>query len=277
MGQRAIVLSDLHGQLTLLENALDHAGFDATKDRLIVAGDTCDIGSRTMEIHEVLFGIGAEQLVGNHEISHLCRIGIRPYDDALDPDYIAFIGLGIDMGEFSMAAEHDGVFISHAGLSKRLVLKGFTERSNEDTTFRMLHENGELTAEKAAEVLNERLKSRVHVRIIEGDDGPHPILDVDGDVMWTDWFYPFWFRAYHDPDWGAVQDCGFYDGFKQVVGHTPVGSFSQKQQRLIHGSGVRLTDPYARAAYADPRSFSKHYRYAVIEDGEVIVHDSKKG
>jgi hypothetical protein len=273
---RAIVLSDLHGQMNLFENALKHSEYDPKSDRLIIAGDTCDIGNHTMAIHIAADELGAEELVGNHEISHLCGIEIRPYDVSLDPAYQGFIAIAISCGDMKLAAEHEGVLISHAGLSKRLATKGFTEGGREDSSFSTLHHSCILTAESAARILNERLSSRVHIRMIEGDDGSHPIMDVDQDPMWTDWFYPFWFRPYMAPDYGQVAECGFYDGFKQVVGHTPVSSFSSKQQRLIHGSGVSLTDPYARAVFEYPDRFKDHYRYVVIEDGQVTVHDSRK-
>lgn len=265
--QRAFVISDLHGQMQLFNNFLEHSGYDPGKDRLIVAGDTCDIGNETMAIHEALFEIGAEQLVGNHEISHLCRINIRPYDDTLDPDYIGFVALGIDLGYFKLAAEHDGVLITHAGLSKRLAMVGLTESGAEDSSFKVHYESGTLTAAVAADLLNTRLESRVHIRMVEGEDGPHPLLDVNGDRMWTDWFYPFWFRPYDFSDVGPVEKCGFYDGFKQVVGHTPVGSFNEKQRRLIAESGVTMVDPYARKFF-DRKGYC---RWALIEDGEVAA------
>jgi hypothetical protein len=264
---RTIVVSDLHGQKRLLVNALAHAEFEPTVDTLVVAGDTCDIGGETMQVHEMLFDLGAIQLVGNHEISHLCRIDIRPYDVGLDPDYIAFIGLGIDMGEFKMAHEVDGVLISHAGLSKRLAMTGLTAGGKEDSSLSTHYHSGTLSAAIVAKHFNERLKSRVHI------DHELLLLDVDGDPMWTDWFYPFWFRPYDYQDQGPVERCGFFDGFKQVVGHTPVGSFTSKQQRLIAQSQVSLIDPYARKHFG----LDGYCRYAVIENGEVTVHVNLEG
>jgi hypothetical protein len=268
---RTIVCADIHGQLRLLENILKHSKFNKEIDELVVAGDCCDIGNETMQVHKLLADLGAIILVGNHEISHMCGIDITPYDYSLDPDYPKFIALAIACGELRLAHATQGVLITHAGLSRRLVTLGVGQRfATEDTFLRTPFENGELTAQLTAQLLNDRLFSRVHI------DEDLMLMNIDPDPMWTDWFYPLWFRPYEWLDNGPKNMVGFFDGFPQIVGHTPVGSFSSKQQRLIAASDVTLVDPYARKHWGD----HNYCRYAVIEDGIVslviVTKDSKR-
>ena len=258
---RYIVVSDLHGQIRLLENVLKHSNFDKENDKLISLGDVCDIGNQTMQIHELLFEYGAIQLVGNHEIAHMTSMQIYPYDYSLDPDYKKFIGLAIACNQMQLAYCVDNIVMTHAGLSKRLVQKGVTERGSEDSTLKYMYESGTITAELICQKLNERLYNTVFI------DEELMLMNFTNDSLFTDWFYPLWFRPYNSPDGGQASDVGFYSGVRQIIGHTPVGSFTQKQQRLISESGVYLIDPYARENFNNPG----YCKYAIIENGNITV------
>ncbi len=67
MKKRHIILSDLHGNLKLFENALSASQYKKGKDVLVVAGDWTDIGDET----EILWKRIKEEadviLIGNHE------------------------------------------------------------------------------------------------------------------------------------------------------------------------------------------------------------------
>jgi hypothetical protein len=73
---RTIVVSDLHGDASLLARALDSAGFSAGNDRLVIAGDLVDIGTDdTIGVAEEL---DATILAGNHEVSGAIGLHISP-------------------------------------------------------------------------------------------------------------------------------------------------------------------------------------------------------
>lgn len=262
---RTVVCSDIHGNPFLLENVLSQSNFKEGDDKLVVAGDTCDRGKRSWDAYEMIFELGGIHLLGNHEISHLCGINIKPYDHSMDPDLIGFLGIGIDEGLFQMAHAVEGVLITHAGLSKRIVQKGVNENNSQDDFLHVHYASGTLSAEVAANLLNERVKNNIVLNKEEGT------LTVKPDQMWVDWFHPFWFRPYQEADQGPKEAVGYYDGFKQIIGHTSPHYFSEKALRMITASGVTLVDPN------DYRYWHADYcRYAVIEDGEVALHVNKK-
>lgn len=78
---RILAISDIHGELELLEKLLLKLKFDATQDKLLLLGDYIDRGPAScgvLNIIEELQATGARVLLGNHEAIMLkaCRSGI---------------------------------------------------------------------------------------------------------------------------------------------------------------------------------------------------------
>jgi hypothetical protein len=261
---RTIVASDLHGRLQLLENILYHSNFDEGVDTLVIAGDTCDIGLRTMAIHKRLSEIpGTIELVGNHEIAHMCSIDIQPYDKGLDPDYGKFIGIGITNGYFRLAHSIDNILITHAGLSHWYFTKGAKSwnlelgKHNESPSLQSLF--GDPSAKQVEEYLNDYLYNLVEV------NEEFMMLNIKPDPLWLNRDMPLWFRPYDMTE----QDM-FYSGFRQIAGHTPFVFFGKKKQKKILDSGATMIDPYNKK-YWDEQYYCL---YAVIEDGKITVVNS---
>ena len=72
MGRRTIVVSDAHGHVELIQNALDNADFGAGEDFLVYAGDVVDGGARVAGAEaclDVLRRNEAQMLWGNHDVA----------------------------------------------------------------------------------------------------------------------------------------------------------------------------------------------------------------
>ena len=70
MGTRLLVMGDIHGQYGKMQKVLALAGYDPTKDRLVLLGDYVDRGPESRRVvDEVirLVAAGAIALYGNHE------------------------------------------------------------------------------------------------------------------------------------------------------------------------------------------------------------------
>ena len=68
--KRTLVISDIHGELTLFEELLQTAGYNPDKDQLILLGDYIDRGPDSKRVLEKVMELkheGAVVLKGNHE------------------------------------------------------------------------------------------------------------------------------------------------------------------------------------------------------------------
>lgn len=113
---RAIVLADAHAQPWLIENALEHSHYDKSKDKLIFAGDWLDIGPEPKECLLLLEEMGAEMLIGNHELAIATRTLICP-QDFRSWSFEDFITDKIINRQWGVVTLWDRVVISHAGFS----------------------------------------------------------------------------------------------------------------------------------------------------------------
>lgn len=68
---RDFVVGDIHGCFSLLDAALEAAGFDPEKDRLLCVGDTTDRGPESAKVLEFLRRPYAHAVLGNHEAAIL--------------------------------------------------------------------------------------------------------------------------------------------------------------------------------------------------------------
>lgn len=115
---RAIVISDCHANVDYVVNALLHSRYDQKKDRLIFAGDVFDIGPDPKTCLDFLEDAGAEMLLGNHELAVLYGERISP-QSLISWTFKDFIKSKVRGPErWAVMAEHDGVLISHAGVSQ---------------------------------------------------------------------------------------------------------------------------------------------------------------
>lgn len=120
MLQRCLILADCHARPELITNALNHARYDPDKDRFLFAGDLLDIGFHPEECWTLLRRNKAEFLWGNHEMAVHLGKHIGPQD------YYSFEfykkmekDARKESIKFSVAAVHDNVLITHAGLSSQ--------------------------------------------------------------------------------------------------------------------------------------------------------------
>ncbi|MDO3410265.1 metallophosphoesterase [Saccharibacillus sp. CPCC 101409] len=70
MSKRMLAISDIHGELDLLDRLLEKTGYDPAADRLILLGDYIDRGANSMQTLERVIELhagGAAALMGNHE------------------------------------------------------------------------------------------------------------------------------------------------------------------------------------------------------------------
>jgi hypothetical protein len=233
---RTIVVSDLHGFAALLENALDHARFNAS-DRLVVAGDLVDTGPddciAAAQAH------GATILAGNHEVSAAIGVDISPQNDDT-PERAGEFAERFVSGDWRLAAAVDGWLVMHGGLSVAF--------QNEIDVAR-----GDV--ERLASELNEAFRAEVKRYL----DGETSTWSIGRSRIVGSEFGPLWFRAAH----AAMVP----DGLKQVCGHTPCELIPASTLPQLERKPFLLVDPGAHLE-ANPRH---RVRYALIEDGEAHV------
>jgi len=233
---RTIVVSDLHGRADLLTRALDHAAFGGS-DSLVIAGDLVDVGSDdTIALAEEL---GATVLAGNHEVSAAIGLRISPQNPetlAMGPE----LARRFASGEWPLALAVDGWLITHAGVS--VTLDDIVMRAGGDPQAVSVSLNELFRAEMSSAVRRMPVtwEDLASFRLIGGEMGPL-------------WFRPM--SLHHVPS-----------GLRQVVGHTPPEMLSESQLASLEARGWRLVEPGNRG------EAGASYRYAVIEDGEAVVH-----
>ncbi|MCK9458695.1 MAG: metallophosphoesterase [Proteobacteria bacterium] len=111
---RCIICSDAHGSPHLITNVLKHSRYDKNTDRLVFCGDLVDIGYSALECIDILQRNNAELLIGNHDAAIILNKQIWPQNMINYEEQEKIIKI---QNEFKMAAVHDGVLITHAGLS----------------------------------------------------------------------------------------------------------------------------------------------------------------
>ena len=130
---RCIILADCHGSPHLITNVLKHSGYNKSTDRLVFAGDLVDIGYSALECIDILHENNVELLMGNHDAAIVLNKQIWPQNMINYEEQEKIIEI---QSEFKMAAVHDDVLITHAGLSDRY----FKDQNNVEEITKSLNE-----------------------------------------------------------------------------------------------------------------------------------------
>jgi len=232
---RTIVFSDVHGEPAVIRRVLEHSGYSAGDDRLVFAGDAIDIGRDSAGCLDLLDDLGVEFLVGNHEYGAFLDWGFEP----LEPRVKETIDSRLTSGEWLLAAEADGVLITHAGVSA-----DWHDRFGEA---------GEGDVARFVAALNDEFR-----RAVESGLWSEGVVEDDG---------PLWWR----PGRGEPE----VPELVQVLGHTPPEMLgSTDSVDALAKSGFYLIDPYVRKWAGQGFPPPAPVRYAVIEVGAVRVVDS---
>lgn len=235
---RTIVFSDAHGEPDVIRRVLTHSGYRPGDDRLVFAGDAIEVGAHSWECLELLEELGAEVLVGNHEIAVWYGHPLEP--ESLDAHVQAAVVRNIDAGRWKVAAVAGGVLITHGGVSNAFADE-LGAGMNGDT-------------DHLADQLNRELELAV---ALGSDSCTCDALEEGG---------PLWYRPSEDlPPLGGVM---------QLAGHTPpellwadgaAASWAKK--------GLFLIDPYVRRWVGRGHPAPAPVRYAVIENSRVTVFE----
>jgi len=233
---RTIVFSDAHGEPDIIQAVVEHSCFDPHSDRLIFAGDAIEVGRDSAGCLALLDKLGCECLVGNHEYAVYDGWPLEP--EVLPTDVEADVHRLIDGGLWRVAAESDGVLITHAGLSRSF--------APDFEPFGAEHSVADFVAS-----LNEEFAGAVKL----GDFVAVRVVEEDG---------PLWYRP--------SESLPPLTGVLQVSGHTPPEMFGGSAvAECWAGVGFYMVDPCARCwrrrGFAPPVPL----RYAVIENGNVRV------
>lgn len=113
---KTIVISDCHGRPELINNAIEHSGYQENQDKLVFAGDFLDIGPDPLGCLDILEELDSELLWGNHDLARYLRHPIWPqstYDDPKIHERLCEVAT-----KFKVATCHDGFLVTHAGLSE---------------------------------------------------------------------------------------------------------------------------------------------------------------
>lgn len=242
--QRYIVLADIHGQKRLYDNALSHSKYNKDTDILIIAGDWCDIGLESRELWDIIQEEADVILIGNHELAHILKKRISPYDYSLDigPMCDEMAGCVLD-GKIQLAAAVGPVVISHGGISDELV----TERYEGYKIYELV------------DSLNDELRNG-----IVDNDGSYGITST-AKWLWWDANSPLWFRP-------AIENVG-KTPFIQVSGHTPVWAYSQELGEQLERGNFYVIDPYVGDKFYDD-GFCV-YGEIVLDDDDNILSVSR--
>ena len=233
---RTIVFSDIHGEPDIIRGVLEHSDYSSGEDRLVFTGDAVDIGRDSAGSLALLDKLGAELLVGNHEYGVFVDWDFEP----LDSDVVESVKRRLASGDWLLAAEADGVLITHAGVSARWTSE-FEDRAGGDVA-------------RFVSALNREFADAIESGLL----ATQGVVDAQG---------PLWWR----PDRGVSE----LPGIVQVCGHTPVELLAHGAATdSLSKRGLHLVDPWVRGwsdrGFAPPTPV----RYAVIEDGTVRVVDA---
>ena len=81
---KTIVVGDVHGCLIELEELLSKCSHRPGKDRLIFVGDLINRGDYSLEVLQLAYALGAECVLGNHEVALLNRFSKGGEDEILE-------------------------------------------------------------------------------------------------------------------------------------------------------------------------------------------------
>ena len=251
--RRVIVVSDAHGHVDLIENALAHAAFDPAHDGLVYAGDLVDGRSGPDEVREciaLLKDRGAQFLWGNHDVATLLDYHIDYQDAETRPNFTGpfrdeFGRSGTN--RWRLAVRVQGVFVTHAGISTDYLNDYlYADKSHRvddpDGFVQFLNDLFDQAARRQLATCQRDKLSRVM-----GRRSPHR-------------FRPF------RPDMGPDR---VLPGVTQVAGHSAPETFAGSWTADdLARAGLHIVDPSYHL-----RSGHGGFRYAVIEDGRVEVVD----
>lgn len=235
---RTIVVSDPHGDNSVIDTAVDAEGLSAA-DTLVIAGDLIDVGGDdTLARAEEL---GAVVLAGNHEICAMLGVPIRPQN----PGSLALAPLLAERftsGAWKLAHAADGWLITHAGVSS--ALDDVIDAAGRD-------------AESVAAALNARFAEEVTDAVERAPltwDGLERYRLLGGGLG------PLWFRPR-----GAEL---LARGLRQVAGHTPPEMFPPAVLAQIESCDWRLIEPGGHLRTGAST------RWAVIKNGSAQVRSA---
>ena len=237
---QTIVISDCHGHPELVAAALDDAGFEQSRDRLVFAGDFLDRGPRPAECLALLEDAGAELLLGNHDAAILFGQPIWP-QDAVSWRFAPRLLDGFLAGEWQLAAAAHGVLITHAGVT--LEVAGLRDAAA----------HLKVDADGLADTLNARFRSAA-LKALAGETDHHPLLGERG---------PLWLRPHQLHPWDLP-------AVPQIIGHTDARSVDAD---ALAGLGVHLVDPGVSSLL--PGARPRRFRYAVVDEDGVRVLDRR--
>ena len=257
--ERVIVVSDAHGHVELIENALGHAGFDAAWDGLIYAGDLVDGDATRAEVDAciaLLKDQGAQFLWGNHDVAVLLDYCIPGQDSGSRHDFTQRFGEEFHSeahDRWRLVVRVQGVFVSHAGLS--------TDYLNDylyaDKSHRVVDPDG------FVERLNRMFDLAAQRQLASGE------RDKLARIMGRR--SPHRFRPFED---AMCPDCVLH--VTQIAGHSPperYGSEGYRRSHLLAEKGLHIIDP----DYGSRRG-TEGFRYGVIVNGRVeVVDESSEG
>ncbi len=232
---RTFVMSDAHGYPELIQNALDHGGFQPGTDGFVYAGDLLDRGPDPDGCIELVDRYATEVLLGNHEVGVLLDFTVYPRTEESQACRRVLFDrtLNVDPGRaWKAAACIEGVLVTHAGVSVQYQ-RVFREECQGDPLLLAAH-------------LNASFLAAIRRELETGEWEKDGILGDQG---------PTWFRPRHS----YLQTLS---GLQQAVGHTPPMPELEK-------TGLYMVDPCAWLGMKDTGRF----RYAVIEDGRVRVEE----
>jgi 3',5'-cyclic AMP phosphodiesterase CpdA len=230
---RTIIFSDVHGEPSIIAAVVEHSNYRPDVDRLIFAGDAIEIGRDSLGCLELLDELGAECLVGNHDYAAFTGMPIE--HERIPEDVLQRVGKTLMSGRWHLAAEADGVLITHGGVSE-LFLDAYEQAGS---------------VAGLVETLNAGLAVAIESYLTTGDAE----FDEAG---------PLWWR----PGWGVEP----LPGVVQVVGHSPLEMMrAQRDAEDWETRGIYLVDPYVRGWRMRRFKPPAPVRYAVIEDGNVRV------
>lgn len=245
---KTFVIADLHGNYRLLDNFLMFSGYSKYEDRLIHAGDFCDIGVNTAAVLGTLEMERAIILVGNHEFAHCYKYPITPYDYSLDKFAADYWMQRILNKDWGIAYAVDDILITHAGISQAL------------WGFKQLEDN---SVQDIAEFLNSVFWNSTSF------NGSYLELLSNKWLNYDQRYSPIWYRPF---------DTEFIEGdiwvnnpapIKQVVGHTPLIYYPKETQQTLLDMNFIMVDPYSRDFHNDD-----YCMWAEIEDGNISIHMS---
>jgi hypothetical protein len=274
---RTFVLADCHGYPELITNVLRdirsrHGGVRSGADRLTFAGDFLDRGPRSRECLDLVEALADEVLWGNHDLAIAVGYVIKDQDPEsyrFQDDLRERLARGRVGGgpEWKLLTEAGGVLISHAGVSTDY---------QED-----LDACGGDLAEFCRR-LNEEHAAAIELEIRSGDWKTARTRGKRGP------------SRYKLEKYGVE---GLLHGVTQVIGHTPPEKLARGHDvaesvalapREVSGAALGskslyLVDPSVQWSVGtespsvrceDPPAPGR-CRYAVIADGQVVVHESR--